>query len=701
MQAVKDSRKTRGASKKKPGKSEGKWSNLIITEKHNTARRIAGILARGKASRERIGGVETYSFNGSLVVGLSGHVVEVDFPADYNNWQKIELRDLIHAKTVVNPTQSKIVSVIRKLGREAERVTIATDFDREGELIGVEALNIIREVNPDVKVERVRYSAITPSEIERAFRNPCEVDFNLAAAAESRQIIDLVWGAVLTRFISLAAGRLGDKFLSVGRVQSPTLALLVKREKERLAFKPEPYWEIYADLKKTGGGEFRAQHSQGRFKDQETAKSVLAKLGDTAVVTSIKKGQRTDQVPVPFNTTEFLRAASSIGFSAANAMRIAESLYVNGYISYPRTDNTVYPESLDVKSILRGFQGTEFEGYASKLLEGELRPSRGKKETTDHPPIHPVTPATRSKLKPDEWRIYELVVRRFLATFSRPARWETLRVTLDINGESFQASGSRLIEAGWREFYPYSQAKEKLLPALQEGEILTVTGTELAAKETQPPPRYGQGNLIKIMEELGIGTKSTRHEIISKLYSRAYVHGNPLQPTKTAIAVIETLEKYAATITEPEMTSKLEADMDKITSGELTLEDVVAESRAMLEEVFLKLQESREEIASNLRDGLREDRIIGKCSQCNGELIVKRSKWGRFIGCTGYPECRFTLPLPRGGQLVVTDKKCETHKLHHIQILNKGKRPWKLGCPQCNYEEWKKNNIKTDEKTKP
>ncbi len=671
--------------------------HLIIAEKHIAAKRIAAILAPKKPKKVRVSGVDTYEYgtdaDKTISMGLSGHIVGVDFPKTYNNWQKVDARLLIDAEIISTPTHVKIVSALKKLGKNATKITIATDYDREGELIGAEALEIIKKINPDVPFDRVHYSAITPKAINDAFSNPTTVDFNLADAGHSRQVIDLIWGAALTRYVSISAGRLGRMFLSVGRVQSPTLALIVDREKERDAFIPEPYWEIFATLSDQNKETFLTQHKTKRFLDKNEADSVLAKIGNAknATVSSVVKSKKTDKVPTPFNTTEFITAASTIGFSPANAMRIAESLYTAGFISYPRTDNTVYPESVDMRTHIELFKvGGAFKQYAEQLLKKtELVPTRGKKETTDHPPIFPASLAKQSELKEDEWKVYELIVRRFFATFADQAEWETMRVKFDINDEEFKVSGARLIVPGWRWYYPYNVPEDRLLPVLQEGDKLSVDKTEIVDKETNPLSRYGQGRLIRIMEELGLGTKATRHDIISKLYSRAYVHGNPLQPTKTAYAVVEALEEYAATITKPDMTSKLEEDMDRIAEGNIKEDDVVQESREMLDSVFEDLEKNKEDISESLRTGLREDKVVGTCQKCGSQLMVRRSKRGsRFIGCEGYPDCNFSLPLPKSGQVIVTDKLCEEHGLYHIRIITPGRRPWNLGCPQCNFIEW-------------
>ena len=221
--------------------------HLIVAEKNISARRIAEILGEGKKLTEhKDAGVSTYSFGDITTVGLRGHVVEIDFEPGYKNWRSEEAtpRSLIDAKTIKIPTEKKIVALLQKLSKRADRVTIATDFDTEGELIGKEAFELVRAVNPKVTIDRARFSAITPQELKHAFSHTTELDFALAAAGEARQSIDLMWGAALTRFISLAARRGGANILSVGRVQTPTLGMIVDREKEIEAFVPEKYWQL-------------------------------------------------------------------------------------------------------------------------------------------------------------------------------------------------------------------------------------------------------------------------------------------------------------------------------------------------------------------------------------------------------------------------------------------------------------------------
>ena len=667
--------------------------HLIVAEKNISAHRIASLLAgkeRLKESRET--GVPVYRFDDCAVVGLRGHVVEVDFESGYSDWRSKERtpRSLIDAGTIKVPTEKKIVSLLQRLAAKADRVTIATDFDTEGELIGKEAFELVRAVNPRVKVDRARFSAITPEEIRSAFGHTTEIDFDLAAAGETRQVIDLVWGASLTRFISLAARRGGSNILSVGRVQTPTLAMIVDREREIEAFSPETYWQLSLVTEKDGEL-VEARHTTQRFSDRELAEAARDRTKEPLVVTDLKEGSKIDRAPPPFDTTTFIVAAARLGFSAANAMRVAEDLYMNGYISYPRTDNTVYPATLDLNGILAALRPTEFDADIDYVVKNRRTvPTRGKKSSTDHPPIHPTSAATRASLSEERWKIYELVVRRFLATLSPDARWKTMKVAFDAGREPYAATGGQLIEPGWRQVYPYSAATEYILPAMHVGERLPIREVNLEEKETLPPPRYSQSRLIQRMEELGLGTKSTRHEVIQKLLSRKYVEGNPLRPTLVGRAVTESLENHADTITSPAMTQTLEEHMQQIRERTRKGGEVVAESRRMLHEVFDQLESHAQDIGEEIMEQTAEEMTLGPCPACGRDLRIRHLRnQTQFIGCTGYPECSFNigLPMTMWGLALRADERCATHRLSHVRLVRKGSRPWDIGCPLCHHIE--------------
>ncbi|MBN1167523.1 MAG: DNA topoisomerase I [Methanospirillaceae archaeon] len=664
--------------------------HLIIAEKNIAAARIAQILAgNGKVSQKREGKTTVYQFSETTVMGLRGHVVEVDFVPGYSNWRSETYppRSLIDAKTQKKPTEPGIVNLVKKLSKKANRVTIATDFDTEGELIGKEAYEIVRSAHAAVPVDRARFSAITKKEIEDAFSHTTGIDFDLASAGETRQIIDLMWGASLTRFISLAAKRGGNNILSVGRVQSPTLAMIVDREHEIEAFVPEPYWELTVSTEKNDTP-FSARHVHGKFRDKSEAETAYQATKEPLTVLETKEGVRRDLAPTPFDTTGFIVAAGRFGLSAANAMRIAEELYMNGFISYPRTDNTIYPPSLSINAILTDISGGSFDEEIAWVRKNKREsPTRGKKSSTDHPPIHPTGRATPDQLG-ENWKVYELIVRRFLATLSPDALWLTVKISLAAGKEPYTSTGSRLQEPGWRTVYPYSEAKDNLLPPVSKGEILPIRSKDLLEKETLPPARYSQSKLIQQMEELGLGTKSTRHEVIQKLISRKYIEGTPLRPTLVGRAVSESLKSHADAIINPDMTRALEEEMGNIRDRKITKDEVVSDSQKMLHRVFDALELNGEQIGREIMEQTNEEYTIGPCPACGNDLRIHHIRGQtQFIGCTAYPDCTFNIGLPGSmwGFAVRTKNVCEVHRLFFVNLVARGARPWEIGCPFCHH----------------
>lgn len=663
---------------------------LVICEKNIAARRIAYILSNGQVKSSHLGKIPVYSFTKNAepwtIIGLKGHIINLDYPTGFNQWTKIPPHELIEVEPCKNVSEKGIASALQTLVQETPSLIVATDFDREGELIGAEVVNLLKSFNPSIiNIKRARYSAITPYEINTAFDNLTEVDYNLSSAGEARQVIDLVWGAVLTRFISLTSRRLGRDFLSIGRVQSPTLALLVEREKEIKTFIPKPYWTLHAQL--TKDKPIDATHEHGVFQEEQPAQEIYTRIKDTkdALVKEVKKTINHETPPAPFNTTSYIQAASYLGFPAAKAMSIAEELYMMGLTSYPRTDNTVYPPSLNINGILKKLSEAHFAKEVKEVqTNGRNYPTRGKQQTTDHPPIHPVDAPTK-KLSTDQEKIYELICRRFFATLAKDAISETTDVTFDISREHFITSGYRLLEPHWRLLYPYFKDKKKELPELLQDEILEIQKITLKKDFTKPPQRYTQGALIAKMEQLSLGTKSTRHEIISKLYGRKYVMGGTPTPTSTAIAVVDAL--INCDVVKPKMTAELEADMNEIAEGKKTLEETVKESRLMLTKVMQELEPEKERIKENINNAVKAQNTIGPCPKCGKSLMVRVSKKGkRFIGCTGYPDCKNTYSLPQQGGLTMTTKLCDACASPIVQVKMKGRRSWDLcinsDCPK-------------------
>ena len=687
---------------------------LIVTEKNNSAKKIAEILSHGEAKADATYKVPFYTWESDegpqMTVGLKGHVLNPAFPEGYSNWQETDPKSLIDAELVVEPTDKNVVKAVRKLAKDADRIIIATDFDREGELIGLEALREILDVNPEVEgtVKRARYSALTKDEIERAFDELDELSMPLAHAAQTRGEIDLIWGATLTRAVSLATRRFGANFLSVGRVQSPTLGLIVERELERRAHVAEPFWEVFAKFAHAEGS-FEAHHKTDKFWKKPEAEAALAATDSPGKVVALSKRKNTRKPPTPYNTTAFATDASSrLGITPSRAMRIAEDLYMDGFISYPRTDNTVYPQSLPLRELVTSLVRIPEFSAAEGLVKGELTPTRGKKETTDHPPIYPTQAVYPNALEGPHRRVYELVARRFLATFSEPMITESARADIDAGAESYFVRGSIVVDPGYAAIYTYARSADNELPALEEGQELDLDGAPwMVDRETQPPPRISQGKLLEMMEELGLGTKATRPDIIQKLYDRGYVYNNPPEPSETGIAMYKAFKEHVLRMATPEMTAELERDMDQIAAGETSRDDVLQISREMLHGTYDDLFERREDLAKVIWAGMDEDKFIGPCKVCeeagrkredgapNRLRIIEMRGGKRFVGCEGYnrdePEdpkaCHFSRPLPgRGYELWRFEERCSVcDETPRLKVKAFRGRPWNLclndDCP--------------------
>ncbi len=666
---------------------------LVVAEKFNTALRIAVVLSDGRMKRSRVGGTNVFRFERPdgeyAVVGLRGHIVELDYPPELANWDLATLPKLLETEPLKKVTETGIVGTLQDMVREFNRVIIATDFDREGELIGLECLELLLKVHPTIEVKRAHYSALTRGDIEESFANLKELDHALAEAAESRQEIDLVWGALLTRYLSLTAQLRGRGFLSVGRVQTPTLALLVERDQAIKEFVPTPFWVLEAQASHEAEA-FQLAHEHGSFTDHPEAKGVFAKVeGATqGTVLSFVQEETKRRPPIPFSTTLFVAEAVRQGLGAAAAMRIAEDLYTQGLISYPRTDNTVYPRGLGLRTLVEKFLESPFRSEAEYILaQPTFRATRGRSETTDHPPIYPTQVTDPKKLKPDHAKVYELVVRRFLATVAPDSTGISRTVKVEIRSEKFDGKGAMVTDLGWYKVYPYSHPEEAAMPVLREGQTVAIDRIELREDHTKPPRRYTQGTLIQEMERLGLGTKSTRHDVLQKLFDRHYVTQKMLEPTGTGIAVTEALKAHAPVITRPEMTHRLEEDMELVAQSKKPKSEVLEESREMLREAYELLARNSEGVRKTLTGALDRQHFVGPCAKCGGALQMARSPRGaRWVQCVNNPaSCTATYALPAAGFIEPAPEfLCPTCKVPRVRIVFRGQRP-DLYCinPEC------------------
>jgi len=645
---------------------------IIVSEKPIAGQKIAEILSEMDYKNIREGKDPIFTFKhqkfGNVVlIPLKGHISDVDFPESNASWYTTNILELASkTKVLYNEKEKNIISLLKKEAEGTTEVIIATDADREGESIGREAVKYILSKNPQAKIKRAYFSAITKDELEKSFSDLQELNYNLADAADARREIDLIWGAALTRFLSIASKNTGKNFLSVGRVQSPTLAKIVEKELEIENFKSSPYWEIQVLLDKNKEL-FVAEHKKGRFDKEEDAKKAFAKITDKGTIIKVEKNKKELPKPVPFNTTDFLREASNLGFDAMKAMEIAEKLYMEGYISYPRTDNQKYV-GVEIFKILNLLNQGEYKPKVEKIkAQQKIIPSSGK-ETKDHPPIHPVSYLDPLKVSKFDYKIYQLVVDRFLATLSENAITFVTKVETDINKEIFVSKGVIVEKKGWLEFYPYDKVKEEKLPDLKEGDVVLVKEKNILSKKTRPPARYSQGTLIKLMEDLNLGTKSTRPTIIDKLYSRQYILGKKqIQPSELAKAVVLSLQEHAKTVVEPEMTAKLEDEMNIIEEGKITKDNVVVDSRDMLSTIIKEMEKNKALIAEGIRKGKYNIEEFGVCPNCGQKLrkmLSRNNKW--FVSCSGFPKCRTSYPLPQKGtiSLIGYCDKCKSPRIN-------------------------------------
>ena len=675
---------------------------LIIAEKSTAAETIAKNLAETKIRTQEFGPVKVWytQINGeeTVVMPLKGHIKNVRYPETFRKWNDETLMKMIDAKLVYTPTAEDNIAVIKKFAKNADKVIIATDYDTEGESIGFEAIDVVKEENNKSKIYRSVFSSLTTKELSEAFKNLQKPNKDLSDSADARREIDLILGAVLTRFMSLAAERLGNSFLSVGRVQTPTLALIVGRDSERRAFKPEKYWRFLATIQ-TKDSEFLAEYKEGRVFDEKTAEKLRKiKNEKKAEINSVEEKKRRMPPPKPFNTTSFLRSAAAIGFSVPNAMRIVQGLYMKGYVSYPRTDSEAYPPTLDLKEILNELRNSSSYAKAvSEILKKPLNPTKGK-EAKDHPPIHPVK-LPNEKLNPQEARIFDLISRRFLATLSDESEEEIISIKLNIKGNEFTAKGSRILIPGLRSVYIFSKYEENILPEIKTGETLKISKIDEIEDFTTPPGNYSQGTILKLMEDLNLGTKATRPEILKKLMERRYIStSKTLIPSEVAFAVIENMQKVSDEITGPELTATIEKEMKLIEEGQKKKAEVVDQSREMLRKVLKKLQGKRKEIKELMHKALLQQYIFGTCPKSGGKLklVVSKKSHKRFVGCSDYPKCHFGMPLPQSGYFFISPQSCPKCGIHMIEWHAKESKRTYIFCvnPACKVEKKEKASAK-------
>ncbi len=671
---------------------------LIVTEKPTAARTIAKALADGKIEKHEENGAVWYEIKKGkkkyVIAPAAGHLYTLkqkekgwDYPRFDVEW----IPSFKASKTA--KFSEKYFRVLEKLAKDATDVIIATDYDDEGEVIGY---NILRFMLGREKAKRMKFSTMTKEELEESFKNMIKINKNLAEAGLTRHYMDWYFGINLTRALTNSIKKVGKRFriISTGRVQGPTLYFLAKHEEKIKAFKPKPFWQVELELK-LRRNIYKAVFEKDKIWDKKEAEEILKKADKKfANVKDVKKRVITQKPPKPYNTTSFVADVYRyFGYSPRDAMRIAESLYQAGYISYPRTASEKLPPDIDYKKILSSLSKiSKYKKLCNRLLvKDELKPNEGKKTDPAHPAIYP-TAQVPKKLGSKQQKVYDLVVHRFLAIFGEPAKRESQKVILDVDGKIFFLSGIRTIEPGWTELYgKYAAREETILPELKIGDKIEIRKVNLISKETQPPQRYSQGSVIKEMEVRGLGTKATRPQILQILYNRGYLFGKSIEVTELGLNLAKILKKNVSDIVSEELTRKFEEETDAIERGEKTMNEVLEEVKKAITKISKKFKKKELKIGKELTESVvktyERQSILGKCPKCGGTIkVFKMWKTGnRFAGCTNYKKgCDFSAPLPREGLIIPTGKVCPHCGTPIIEVRRSGKRPFRMCLdPNC------------------
>ncbi|MGN0536283.1 MAG: type I DNA topoisomerase [Eubacterium sp.] len=654
-------------------------SKLVIVESPAKAKNIKGYLGRGYE-----------------VVASMGHVR--DLPAARLS---VDVANDFEPKYAIIKGKENFVKDLKKKADAADYVYLATDPDREGEAISWHLATLL-DLDMNEK-NRVTFNEITKNGVKNGMDHPRAIDIDFVNAQQARRILDRLIGYKLSPFISQKIRR----GLSAGRVQSVALRLIVDREEEIRAFKPEEYWSI--DAKFTNPPERKAfsasiygkNGEKIKIENKEQSDKILAELENAQyVVTAVKKGSRKKNPTPPFITSTLQQEASRrLSFQARRTMKAAQELYEGvdagelgtvGLITYMRTD------SLRISEEARA-AGNQYilETYGQKYLPKKPRYYKSKSNIQDgHEAIRPsmpnITPeSVKQYLTTDQYKIYKLVWERFIASLMEACLQETMKIEITAGDYVFTATGYTVKFDGFTALYEEKGDDEKNnsdsahLPAMAEGDVLKLKSILGNQHFTQPPARYTEASLTKALEENGVGRPSTYVTITSTILNREYVkrEGKQFVPTELGEAVTHLLEDKMPNIVNVKYTSKMEGDLDKIDSGEKNYKEMI---RLYYDEFEKPLEKAKQEM-QGVKIKLKEEETDVVCEKCGRNMVVKVGRFGKFLACPGYPECKNTKPL-----VYKTKAKCPECGGDVIEKKTKKGTSF-FGCsnyPDCNFMTW-------------
>ncbi len=730
-------------------------TTMIIAEKPDAASHIAAALAEGRPAKKISEfGVEYWEFERGgkkhIVVAAVGHLFNLKQVG--TGW-KYPVFDVQWVPSFKARKQSafseKYFKTLESFEGKAKDYIVACDFDNEGTVIGA---NILQFIFHQKDAKRMKFSTLTKPDLIESYEHMMpHLDFQNLECGLARHHLDFYYGVNTSRALTLAIKKNAKRFavLSAGRVQGPVLCMLAEREAEISKFKPDPYWQVQLPLN-IGGLEVLANYEKERiWKEDEAKKLFAACKGKPAVVDDVVTKQYKQAPPVPFNITSLQTEAYRLfGYSPQQTMAIAQKLYTSAHISYPRTSSEKLPPQIDYKGILQALSKIKkYEKLCKTLLAlPALKPTEGKRTDPAHEAIHPTVEPPRGELGGPAAKIYDLICRRYLTNFAKEAMRESMQILLSVAGHKFSTTGRRTIEKGWMEFYgPYAKFDEIVLPELKKGDKLTTKKLDFLSKQTAPPPRWSQAAMIKEMEKRELGTRATRAAILQTLYDRKYVLDKSVRVTDLGMSVANTLKKYVPDLVDEKLSRKFDKELEDITQNKIKKERVLEKAKKIVTKICDEFRENEDKIGSELGKAVvttQEDaNTLGPCPNCGANLKVLFSPWTKksFVGCSNYsrcakcnftkkackckcsicggekgkckcewkakewkPTCSTGYPLPAMATIQRLDKICDKCKTPMIQVVRKGKRPFRMCLdPKCETKaDWGKPRAKKGTKKK-
>ncbi|MFR1849691.1 MULTISPECIES: type I DNA topoisomerase [Clostridia] len=589
-----------------------------------------------------------------------------------------------------------VIKELKKEAKKAKKVYLATDPDREGEAISWH-LSYILNIDEDEKC-RIEFNEITKGAIKNAIKNPRNIDLNLVDAQQARRVLDRLLGYQISPILWQKV----RKGLSAGRVQSVTTKLICEREEEIKSFIPKEYWTIELVVLNKDGEEFTLKFygEDGKKIDLENEAQVNKILdiinNAELTVSKIESKSRRKSAPKPFTTSVLQQdAANKLNFTTKKTMMVAQELYEGidikgegtvGLISYIRTDSKRISEEAREKA-----KDYIVDSIGQNYYKDHTKDSKGKKEKKvqdAHEAIRPTsverTPdSIKDSLSKDQYKLYNLIWRRFVASQMEDSIFDVLNVECNIENLVFKATGSKLKFDGYTKIYNFTDREDKILPSLSEGESLKIQKQDPQQHFTSPPPRYTEASLVKTLEELGIGRPSTYAPTITTILNREYVEkeGTSLLPTELGIIVTKILDENFHKFMEVDFTADMESQLDQIEEGN-------AEWKHVVEEFYSPLEEAIKTALENIEKVNMDEETDEICELCGSNMVIKYGRFGKFMACKNYPECKNTKPIVN--KIGVKCPKCKEGDI----IMRKSKKKKVFyGCsnyPECDFVAWNK-----------